>query len=123
MEWLPEAFSEVDIKETDSILAHGLGRSYGDSCLNHGGGLLMTQRLNRLRSFDEESGILDCEAGISLGDILEFAVPKGFFLPVSPGTKHVSVGGAIANDIHGKNHHVAGSFGNHVLSVELLRSD
>jgi FAD/FMN-containing dehydrogenase len=105
------------------VLPRGQGRSYGDSCLNEGGVLLSTRALDRFISFDEETGLLRCESGVTLGAILDVVVPRGFFLPVLPGTKHVSVGGAIANDIHGKNHHRAGTFGCHVRRLELLRSD
>lgn len=107
----------------DSALPVGLGRSYGDVCLLKDGTLLETTGMNRLIDFDSETGILTAEAGISLAQILDFAVPRGFFLPVTPGTKYVTLGGAIANDIHGKNHEVAGSFGNHVPCFELVRSD
>ncbi|MGA8107847.1 MAG: FAD-binding protein, partial [Acidobacteriaceae bacterium] len=92
----------------------GLGRSYGDVCLLENGTLLATPGMDRLLHFDAATGVLCCEAGASLEQILDFAVPRGFFLPVTPGTKYVTVGGAIANDIHGKNHHVAGTFGRHV---------
>ena len=85
--------------------------------------LLRTPNLDRLISFDPQTGLLRCEAGVTLAEILDFAVPRGWFLPVSPGTKYVTVGGAIANDIHGKNHHVAGTFGRHTLCFELVRSD
>jgi len=105
------------------VLAYGLGRSYGDSCLNEGGVLLATRGLSRFISFDEETGVLCCEAGTSLAEILETFVPRGWTLPVTPGTKFVTVGGAIANDVHGKNHHAAGTFGAHVRRLELLRSD
>jgi len=101
----------------------GLGRSYGDVCLLKGGNLLQTTGMDRLLDFDPQSGILTAEAGVSLAKVLDFAVPRGFFLPVTPGTKYVTLGGAIANDIHGKNHEAAGSFGNHVPSFELVRSD
>ncbi len=101
----------------------GLGRSYGDVCLLRDGTLLATPGMDRLLHFDPATGVLRCEAGASLQQILDFAVPRGFFLPVTPGTKFVTVGGAIANDIHGKNHHVAGTFGRHVLRFELVRSD
>jgi FAD/FMN-containing dehydrogenase len=107
----------------DSVLPVGMGRSYGDVCLLNGGTLLQTTGMNRLIHFDSETGILTAEAGISLAQILDFAVPRGFFLPVTPGTKYVTLGGAIANDIHGKNHEVAGSFGCHVPCFELVRSD
>ncbi|MPZ49406.1 MAG: FAD-binding protein [Dehalococcoidia bacterium] len=106
-----------------SLLPHGLGRSYGDSCLNEGGVLLDTTSLNRFIAFDATTGLLRCESGVSLAQILDLGVPRGWFLPTTPGTKFVTVGGAIANDIHGKNHHVAGAFGRHVTCFELLRSD
>ncbi len=105
------------------VLPHAYGRSYGDSCLNENGIALDVSHLNRFISFDAESGVLCCEAGVSLADILELIVPRGWFLPVTPGTKYVSVGGAIANDIHGKNHHSGGTFGCHVQRLKLLRSD
>jgi FAD/FMN-containing dehydrogenase len=105
-----------------SVLAYACGRSYGDSCLNDGGTLLDVRQLDRLIAFDEETGLLRCEAGMTLAEILDLVVPRGWFLPVVPGTRWVSVGGAIANDIHGKNHHRAGTFGSHVTSLELVRS-
>jgi len=105
------------------LLPYGMGRSYGDSCLNNGGVLLDNSSLNHFISFDDETGILSCESGVSLADILSLVVPRGWFLPVTPGTRFVSVGGAIANDVHGKNHHRAGTFGCYVRSFELLRSD
>ena len=107
----------------DSALPVGMGRSYGDVCLLKDGTLLQTTGMNRLIDFDPQTGVLTAESGITLAQILDFAVPKGFFLPVTPGTKYVTLGGAIANDIHGKNHEVAGSFGNHVPQFELIRSD
>jgi FAD/FMN-containing dehydrogenase len=104
-------------------LAYGLGRSYGDSCLLTGGTMIETRFLDRLISFDRKSGLLRAEAGISLDAILRFCVPLGWFLPTTPGTRQVTLGGAIANDVHGKNHHRAGCFGNHVPKLELLRSE
>jgi FAD/FMN-containing dehydrogenase len=106
-----------------SVLPRGLGRSYGDSCLNEGGYLLSSRSLNKFQNFDPATGILRCESGVTLEDILKVFVPKGWFLMVTPGTKFVTVGGAIANDVHGKNHHKIGSFGNHVKAFELQRSD
>lgn len=106
-----------------SVLPAGLGRSYGDVCLNHGNTLLLTRSLDRFLAFDAQTGVLTCESGVTLADILDFAVPRGWFLPVTPGTKFVTVGGAIANDVHGKNHHIAGTFGRHVRRFELQRSD
>ena len=104
-------------------LPYGNGRSYGDSCHNDDGVLIDSRRANQIISFDPESGELTCEAGILLSDVLAFALPRGFFLPVTPGTRFVTVGGAIANDVHGKNHHVRGTFGEHVSGLTLLRSD
>src|SRR6185312_6838279 len=108
---------------TGSALPVGLGRSYGDVGLLNGGTLLQTTGMDRLLAFDPETGVLTAESGISLAQILDFAVPRGFFLPVTPGTKYVTLGGAIANDIHGKNHEYAGAIGSHVPCFELLRSD
>jgi FAD/FMN-containing dehydrogenase len=105
------------------LLPYGNGRSYGDCCLNDGGTLLHTRKLDRFISFDPIRGVLRCEAGVLLSEILELCVPHGWFLPVSPGTQYVTLGGAIANDVHGKNHHVAGTFGCHLMEFELLRSD
>src|SRR5256885_2707395 len=105
------------------VLAVGQGRSYGDVCLNDGGTVLTTGRLDRFLSFDEKSGLVRCEAGMTLADLISFALPRGYFVPVVPGTQIVSVGGAIANDIHGKNHARAGTFGRHVRWIELVRSD
>jgi FAD/FMN-containing dehydrogenase len=108
---------------TGSALPHGNGRSYGDSCQNPGGTLLGTRGLDRFISFDPVSGRLQCEAGTTLEEIVSLVLPQGWFLPVTPGTSQVTVGGAIANDVHGKNHHRYGSFGHHVIAFELLRSD
>ncbi|MCX7033408.1 MAG: FAD-binding oxidoreductase [Arenimonas sp.] len=105
------------------LLAYGQGRSYGDSCLNDGGTLLLTRGLDHFLHFDPGTGVVACEAGATLGEVLEIAVPRGWFLPVVPGTRLATVGGALANDVHGKNHHRAGSFGDHVRAFELLRSD
>jgi FAD/FMN-containing dehydrogenase len=106
-----------------SMLPRGMGRSYGDSCLNDGHTLLDTRGLDRFIAFDERRGILRCEAGVQIADVIEFALPRGWFPMVTPGTKFVTIGGAIANDVHGKNHHRDGSFGHHVEAFELLRSD
>jgi len=109
--------------QTGSVLAYGNGRSYGDSCLNNDGTLIDMRGLDRFIDFDPATGLLECEAGVLLADILELVVPQGWFVPVTPGTQFVTVGGAIANDVHGKNHHVAGTFGHHVRALELARSD
>src|SRR5690554_4765193 len=93
-----------------SVLPYGLGRSYGTSCQNLQGTVLSTKQLNQFIAFDADTGILHCEAGVTLAEILTVFIPKGWFLPVTPGTKYVTVAGAIANDVHGKNHVQAGSF-------------
>lgn len=105
-----------------TVLPFGYGRSYGDSCLNNDGILLDVTGLRRMISFDAKDGIIRCEAGLSFAEILDFIVPRGWFIPGTPGTKFVSIGGAIANDVHGKGHHVDGTFGRHVTRFELLRS-
>jgi FAD/FMN-containing dehydrogenase len=120
-----EDFSEATqgIDSAASYLPYGQGRSYGDSCLNDGNVLIVTEKLNHFIELNQETGLLRVEAGLTLKEILDHIVPQGWFLPVVPGTQYVTIGGAIANDIHGKNHHVAGTFGCHVTSFELLRSD
>jgi FAD/FMN-containing dehydrogenase len=104
-------------------LAYGMGRSYGDVCLNPGGTLWKTTGLDRFIAFDEATGRLTCEAGVLLRDIQRLMVPRGWILPVTPGTQMVTVGGAIANDVHGKNHHRLGSFGDSVCALRLVRTD
>jgi FAD/FMN-containing dehydrogenase len=111
------------LQQAPPVLAYGLGRSYGDVCLNNGGHVIDMSALDRIIAFDRQSGRIRCEAGGSLAALLAITVPFGWFLPVTPGTKFVTVGGAIANDVHGKNHHYAGTFGCHVTSLELARSD
>jgi len=106
-----------------SKLAVGMRRSYGDSCLNGEGALIDMLGLDRFIRFEPETGILRAEAGASFSDILRFVVPKGWFLPTTPGTRFVTLGGALANDVHGKNHHRSGAFGRHVRRFGLLRSD
>ncbi|RTY33691.1 FAD-binding oxidoreductase [Chlorobium phaeovibrioides] len=96
----------------------GLGRSYGDSSL--GEQMLSSRRLNHFLAFDAATGVLQSEAGVSLSDILQVFIPKGWFLPVTPGTQFVTIGGAIASDVHGKNHHVAGCFCDHVAHLDIL---
>jgi FAD/FMN-containing dehydrogenase len=105
-----------------SVLPIGNRRSYGDSCLNVGGALLEMRTLDRFIAFDRDAGTITCEVGVLLDELLEIVMPAGWFVPVTPGTRFVTVGGLIANDVHGKNHHVAGTFGRHVLCFELLRS-
>jgi len=107
----------------ETFLAFGLGRSLSDVCLNPDGTLLRTPTMDRLLAFDETRGSMRCEAGVTLRQLLEFLTPRGWFLPTTPGTSQVTVGGAIANDVHGKDHHRNGSFGCHVTRLELRRSD
>jgi FAD/FMN-containing dehydrogenase len=104
-------------------LAYGAGRSYGDSCLAASGHVVCTRALDRIVAADWQTGVLQVEAGASLSEVLEVCVPRGWFLPVVPGTSHATVGGAVANDVHGKNHHRRGTFGCHVRRLGLLRSD
>lgn len=111
------------LREGGTVLARGMARSYGDSCLNEGGVVIDCSALDRFLEFDPHTGRLTCEAGVTLRDIIRFALPRGWFPVVVPGTQFVTVGGAIANDVHGKNHHVAGTFGRHVRELALLRSD
>lgn len=120
--WWNDRAAPLPVAES-SLLAYGNGRSYGDVGLNSQGMLLHTRGLDRFMAFDEQSGVLTCEAGVLLSEILDVFVPRGWFLPVTPGTRFVTVGGAIANDVHSKNHHGAGTFGCHVRCFELLRSD
>lgn len=119
----PHRAAPIKTANEKSILCYGLGRSYGDSCLNDEATIVLTRALDHFISFDRLQGILRCEAGVSFAQILNLIVPMGWFLPVTPGTKFVTVGGAIANDVHGKNHHCDGTFGHHLIKFELLRSD
>ncbi len=113
----------LDFQPERPWLPRGRGRSYGDTCLNADGTLLDTRRLDHFRSFDEAAGLLTVESGMTLASILDAFAPRGWFLPVVPGTELISAGGAVANDIHGKNHHRTGSFGDHVEAFTLARSD
>jgi len=116
----PEQVQAALAADIQPKLARGMGRSYGDAAQRTGGGILDMTDMNGFRDFDPENGILDCEAGVTLSEILAWFVPRGWTLPVVPGTRHITVGGAIANDVHGKNHHVDGSFCNHVVDFDLL---
>ncbi|HTN94496.1 MAG TPA: FAD-binding oxidoreductase [Gallionella sp.] len=118
----PERYADLR-PGADSVIVRGQGRSYGDAALNQNGRVLLTERINRLLEFDMVNGILRAEAGTTLAEILDVIVPMGWFLPVTPGTKFVSLGGCVAADVHGKNHHHDGSFGEHVLGLELILAD
>lgn len=117
------ALLRAGIAEQDSLLGFGNGRSYGDSCQNSSGALIDMRSRSRILAFDRATGVLQAEAGVLLSDIIDYAAPFGFFPAVVPGTRFVTLGGAVANDIHGKNHHRRGTFGCHVVALSLLRSD
>lgn len=111
-----------EVTKATSIIARGLGRCYGDGACNPN--LVMsTVNFNKMISFDNEKGILVAEAGVSLAEILDIFSPKGWFLPVTPGTKLITLGGAVASDVHGKNHHIAGTFGQHVLWLDIMTAE
>jgi decaprenylphospho-beta-D-ribofuranose 2-oxidase len=105
------------------LIARGLGRAYGDSALCRDGGVAMSDRLDSIVSFDDATGTLEAEAGLSFAEIIRSFLPRGWFLPTTPGTKFVTVGGAVAADVHGKNHHRVGSFGEFVDVIELVVGD
>lgn len=107
----------VAIASKSFVIPRGLGRCYGDASLAET--IISTERFNHLLSFDESTGTLQCESGVSLKEILDVFVPRGWFLPVTPGTKYITVGGAVASDVHGKNHHSEGSFSRHVESLTI----
>jgi decaprenylphospho-beta-D-ribofuranose 2-oxidase len=109
------------VAQQESLIARGNGRCYGDSSLNEN--IFSTLKLNKFLSFDKNEGTLECESGVLLSEILDVVVPAGFFLPVTPGTKFITLGGAIAADVHGKNHHREGSFADHVVHLDLLTAD
>lgn len=118
----PERISQMT-PFREPYLPRGLGKSYGDAALNSSGKVVLMERLNRMLDFDDKTGVLRVEAGVTLADILSTFVPRGWFLPVTPGTKHVTVGGCFACDVHGKNHHHVGSFAQHVKEIEILLAD
>ncbi|SHH18052.1 FAD-binding oxidoreductase [Ferrimonas marina] len=121
------ALRNLDPKQLEQhrgkVLPFGRGRSYGDSCLNSDGALLDTRDCDHLMAFDAERGLLRCESGVTFEELVRLFLPKGWFLPVTPGTMEITLGGAIANDIHGKNHHGGGTFGCYLTQIALWRSD
>ncbi|MBV9090798.1 MAG: FAD-binding oxidoreductase [Mycobacteriaceae bacterium] len=108
---------------TRGVIARGLGRSYGDNAQNGGGLVIDMTPLNKIHSISADSHLVDVDAGVNLDQLMKATLPLGLWVPVLPGTRQVTIGGAIACDIHGKNHHSAGSFGNHVRSMQLLTAD
>jgi len=106
--------------EDEHFIMRGLGRSYGDAALNAGNGVIDATHLDKMIAFDREAGTIECEAGVSLAELIDVILPHGFFLPVSPGTRFVTLGGAIAADVHGKNHHIDGSIAAFIESFDLL---
>jgi decaprenylphospho-beta-D-ribofuranose 2-oxidase len=107
-------------EEVPHFISRGLGRSYGDAALNAGGGVIRQERLNRLLDWDPQTGTVDCEAGVTYEDLLNVFLPRGYFPAVTPGTKFVTMGGAVAADVHGKNHHKEGSLASFIDSLTLL---
>jgi len=106
------------LKTDTTYIARGNGRCYGDSSLNTN--IISTLKYDKILEFDPEAGTIHCQSGITFDTLLDFLIPKGLFLPVTPGTKFITLGGAVASDIHGKNHHVEGSFQNHILDLEVV---
>ncbi|HEX8694941.1 MAG TPA: FAD-binding oxidoreductase [Longimicrobium sp.] len=120
----PEKTSELGevlaVRPEGGVVSRGLGRAYGDAALNGGGAVVSHLRLGRMLAFDQASGVLEAEGGASFADVVDAFLPRGWFLPVTPGTKHVTLGGAIACDVHGKNHHRDGTIAAFVESFRLL---
>src|ERR1700712_3893533 len=116
----PEVPADLRKYFNEPMIARGLGRSYGDPALNAGGLVVGMRKLDRFLDFDDSTGTLHCEAGVSLLSIIHTFGPRGFFPMISPGTQYVTIGGCIANDIHGKAHHSQGSFVNSVESMRVL---
>ncbi len=109
------------VNSMDHFIPRGNGRCYGDASLAYK--TISTLNYNRILSFDISNGIFECQSGLTLDKILEVTVPKGWFLPVTPGTKFITVGGAVGSDVHGKNHHVEGSFSNHIIDMDVMIAD
>ncbi|MGQ9880991.1 MAG: FAD-binding protein [Armatimonadota bacterium] len=120
----PERVREVmrilQSEEPEGFLPRGLGRAYGDAALNSDGGVILMDRLDRFLAFDPQTGVVRCEGGVPIADIIRTFLPRGWFLPVTPGTKFCTVGACVACDVHGKNHHLDGSIGNFVCQISLL---
>ncbi|GHU06676.1 hypothetical protein FACS1894158_13870 [Betaproteobacteria bacterium] len=126
LNWPEEAavlLAQLEAGGHTPTLPFGMGRSYGDSCLAVSDHVLVTRGMDRLIAADWENGVVVAQAGLTLAVLIEIALPHGWFPQVTPGTKFVTLGGAVANDVHGKSHHVTGTFGRHVRRMCLLRSD
>lgn len=119
----PERMDEAVPPAEGQMIARGQGRSYGNAAMSADGLVMLTERLNRLLAFNEETGVLIAEAGTTIAEVLQTFVPRGWFPAVTPGTKFVSLGGCVAADVHGKNHHRAGTLGNHITEIELTLAD
>ncbi len=112
----PDQLNEL-LRMSKRFIPRGNGRCYGDASLARR--TISTLKFDKILSFDTANGIFECQSGLTLDQILEVIVPKGWFLPVTPGTKFITVGGAVASDVHGKNHHIDGSFSNHILEMDI----
>ena len=119
--FFPKNLSQLKNNIKKNCIARGLGRSYGDSSINSQN-TIITTKLIRIISFDKKKGILESESGVSIEQILELIVKEGWFLPVTPGSKKITLGGMIASDVHGKNHHKVGNFSNFILNFKILDS-
>ncbi len=119
-ERLSELVGAIGERSDNGLIAHGNGRSYGDQALNRHGHVVLTKRLNRLLAYDDASGLLECEPGVTFRDLLDVFLKRGLVFPVAPGTAFATIGGAVANDVHGKNHDLVGSFGDHVAWLDLV---
>jgi FAD/FMN-containing dehydrogenase len=125
MYWPEEVSSSMQNIYDDGFkttLAYGKGRSYGDSCLAHSDHILCMSDMDRIISFNQNTGVIHAQAGLSIDKLISIVLPRGWFIPVTPGTKYVTLGGAVANDIHGKNHHMVGTFGRYIKKIILYRS-
>ena len=119
--FFPKNLSQLKKNIKKSCIARGLGRSYGDSSINSQN-TIITTKLRKIIKFDKKNGILEAESGVSIEQILILIVKEGWFLPVTPGSKKVTLGGMIASDVHGKNHHRVGNFSNYILSFKILNN-
>jgi decaprenylphospho-beta-D-ribofuranose 2-oxidase len=109
------------VQQVKGFIPRGNGRCYGDASLAEN--IICTTRFDKILSFDVKTGVFECQSGIILDKVLEVIVPKGWFLPVTPGTKFITIGGAVASDVHGKNHHVDGCFSHHVEEMDVMLAD